>query len=89
MCGAAAELEEVGRRAKVVEPPDLVEGIMRRARSNPILSWFIVVVLALAALLMIINGAFELARNVTELLRREPSATKPILSEPSRPTNEP
>lgn len=61
---AADQLQATG-----VEPPDLLEGFLRTARRHPVLAGLIVIVLATAVLLTIINGAFELVKNVLGLFR--------------------
>jgi hypothetical protein len=80
------EMEQ--EKAPKQETPDLVDGIIKKARRNPVTSWTIVAVLALAALLIIVNELFDLVTHVRETFGGKPpavNASPHIEPQPERP----
>src|SRR5947207_10567112 len=73
ICDAADELQ-VAKQATTVDPPDVADAIIHTARRHPVLTWLIGIMLVALLLLTIVNGLFELLRNVIGLFRPEPPA---------------
>ncbi len=72
MSRAAEELQAAEKSADAAQPTDLVDVILYTARRHPVLSWAVIVALIAAVLLTIVNGTFELGRNILSLLRTSP-----------------
>jgi hypothetical protein len=72
ICGAAEELQAAERKTGAAPLLDFADSILHTARRHPVLTWLVVLALAVAVLVTIINGGFELARNIRSLLSPAP-----------------
>jgi hypothetical protein len=66
VCDDANDIRREEQEKASARPPDLVDGIIHRARSHPILSIAILLTIGFAFVLSLVNGAFDLLENIAQ-----------------------